>query len=155
VGLEVERKFVLASRPPGLAEHPSQRLEQGYVALDPAGVEVRIRRKGAKTLLTIKAGSGLVRAEEELELEPERFERLWPLTAERRVVKTRYRVPLAGGLTAEVDDYEGALAGLLTAEIEFPDEAAARAFTPPDWLGEDVTGDDRYANRSLAVHGRP
>jgi adenylate cyclase len=155
VGLEVERKFVLASRPPGLAEHPSQRLEQGYVALDPAGVEVRIRRKGAKTLLTIKAGSGLVRAEEELELEPERFERLWPLTAGRRVVKTRYRVPLAGGLTAEVDDYEGALAGLLTAEIEFPDEAAARAFTPPDWLGEDVTGDDRYANRSLAVHGRP
>ena len=69
------------------------------------------------------------------------------------MIKTRYLVPLDGGLTAEVDDYEGALDGLLTAEVEFPDEAAAHAFDAPAWLGEDVTGDKRYANRALAVDG--
>ena len=52
------------------------------------------------------------------------------------MVKTRYLVPLDGGLTAEVDDYEGALAGLLTAEVEFADEATAHAFDAPAWLGE-------------------
>ena len=44
---------------------------------------------------------------------------------------------------------------LLTAEIEFPDEAAARAFAAPEWLGRDVTDDARYANRALAVNGIP
>ena len=43
------------------------------------------------------------------------------------------------------------LAGLLTAEIEFPSEAAARDFSPPPWLGEEVTGDTTYANQNLAT----
>ena len=47
------------------------------------------------------------------------------------MVKTRYLVPLGGGLTAEVDVYEGELDGLLTAEVEFADEAAAHAFDRP------------------------
>jgi CYTH domain-containing protein len=153
--MEVERKFLLAERPDGLEAHPSQRLEQGYLAIDPAGAEVRVRRKDDKTLMTVKSGIGLVRAEVEFAVEPELFERLWPLTGDRRVVKTRYLVPLDGGLTAEVDDYEGALEGLLTAEVEFEDEAAAHAFTAPGWMGEDVTGDKRYANRTLAVDGLP
>jgi CYTH domain-containing protein len=153
--MEVERKFLLAERPEGLDGHPAQRLEQGYLAIDPAGAEVRVRRKDDKTLMTVKSGIGLVRAEEEFAVEAERFARLWPLTEGRQVVKTRYLVPLAGGLTAEVDDYEGALAGLLTAEVEFADEAAALAFDPPAWLGREVTDDSRYANRALAVHGIP
>jgi adenylate cyclase len=153
--MEVERKFLLAERPDGLDDHPAQRLEQGYLAIDPAGSEVRVRRKDGKTLMTVKAGIGLVRAEEEFAVDPERFERLWPLTEGRQVVKTRYLVPLDGGLTAEVDEYEGALAGLLTAEVEFADTASAYAFRAPAWMGEDVTGDARYANRTLAVEGIP
>ena len=153
--MEVERKFLLAERPAGLEAHPAHRLEQGYLALDPAGAEVRVRRTGATTLMTIKTGIGLVRAEEEFAIDAERFERLWPLTAGRVVVKTRYLVPLAGGLTAEVDAYEGDLAGLLTAEVEFDSEDAAHAFVAPAWMGEDVTGDKRYANQRLAVDGKP
>ncbi len=153
--MEIERKFVLSQRPAGLDEHPSKRLEQGYLAIDPAGSEVRVRRKDAETLMTVKVGIGLVRAEEEFAIDADRFARLWPLTEGRQVVKTRYLVPLGDGLTAEVDDYEGALAGLLTAEIEFPDEPTALAFAPPAWLGRDVTGDARYANRTLAVDGIP
>jgi len=150
--VEVERKFVLASLP---ELPPGTRIEQGYVALDPAGAEVRVRRKGDAHTLTVKSGAGLVRGEEELALGAEDFARLWPLTEGRRVIKTRHDVDLGDGLKAEVDVYEGALDGLLTAEVEFPDEAAARAFDAPGWLGRDVTGDKRYANQSLAVDGRP
>jgi adenylate cyclase len=153
--MEVERKYLLAARPAGLDDHESGRLEQGYLALDPAGAEVRLRRKGAKHTLTVKTGAGLARGEEEVALDAADFDRLWPLTKGRRVVKTRYLIPLDGGLTAEVDVYDGALDGLLTAEVEFPDEAAAHAFAAPAWMGEDVTGDRRYANQSLAVNGRP
>lgn len=151
----MERKFLLAARPDGLQARKSSRIEQGYLALDPAGAEVRVRRKGDAHTLTVKSGAGLVRGEEEVALSADDYERLWPLTAGRRVVKTRYLVPLAGALTAEVDVYEDALQGLLTAEVEFADEAAAHAFAAPAWLGEDVTGDKRYANQSLAVNGAP
>ncbi len=58
-------------------------------------------------------------------------------------------------LTVEVDVYAGDLEGLLTAEVEFPDEATAREFSAPEWLGRDVTDDERYANRALAVNGIP
>ena len=122
-GLEVERKFLLAGAAGGPRRAPVQRLEQGYLAIDPAGAEVRMRRKDDETLMTVKIGIGLVRGEEEFAIDRERFERLWPLTEGRQVVKTRFLVPLEGGLTAEVDVYDGALAGLLTGEVEFPDEA--------------------------------
>lgn len=152
---EVERKFVLDAPPPGLEQYPSKALAQGYLAIDPAGSEVRVRRKDDETLMTVKIGIGLVRGEEEFVIERDRFERLWAMTAGRRVVKRRYFVPLDGGLTAEIDLYEGDLAGLVTAEIEFPDEATALAYVPPPWLGTDVTGDVRYANRTLATDGIP
>jgi CYTH domain-containing protein len=150
--MEVERKFLLSELPSGLGE--GARIEQGYLAIDPAGAEVRVRRKGAATLMTVKTGVGMVRGEEEFPLDGELFARLWEMTEGRRVVKTRYLVPV-GELNAEVDVFEGALEGLLTAEVEFPDEASARAFEPPAWLGRDVTDDARYANRALAVNGRP
>ncbi len=152
---EVERKFVLPAPPEALDQHPSKRLEQGYLAIDPAGSEVRIRRKDDETLMTVKLGIGLIRGEEEFAIDPERFERLWPMTEGRQVVKTRYFVPLEDGLTAEVDVYDGDLDGLVTGEIEFPDAETALAFAAPDWLGRDVTEDPRYANRTLAVEGIP
>jgi adenylate cyclase len=153
--MEIERKWVLDAPPDGLDEHEAQRFEQGYLAIDPAGAEVRIRRKdGTTTVMTVKTGMGLVRGEEEWEIEPSHFEALWPLTGDRRVVKTRYFIPL-GELTVELDVYEGDLDGLVTAEVEFPSEAAALAFEAPPWLGRDVTEDKRYGNRVLAVEGIP
>ena len=64
-------------------------------------------------------------------------------------------MPLGEGLRAEVDVYAGELNGLRTAEVEFDSRAAADRFRPPPWFGEELTGDGRYANRSLATGGLP
>ena len=151
--VEIERKFLLAQRP---ADLPSgEPIEQGYLAIAPDGVEVRIRRRDGRSTLTVKSGPAHVRVEEELEIDDCRFEALWTLTEGRRIAKTRHLVPLDGGLNAEVDVFEDAHAGLVTAEIEFASEQASAAFAPPDWLGTEVTGDARYANQSLALQGAP
>ena len=36
-----------------------------------------------------------------------------------------------------------------------PARLESHGFAPPDWLGEEITGDERYAGQSLAVNGRP
>jgi adenylate cyclase len=153
--IEVERKFLVSARPPGLESHPRERIEQGYLALGEDGVEVRVRRREGECTLTVKSAPGLVRVEEEIAIDARRFASLWQLTSGRRVVKIRYLIPLGGGLTAEVDDYAGSLAGLMTAEVEFPSVEGSAAFAPPSWLGSEITGDERYANRTLALSGAP
>ena len=157
--MEIERKFLLSGVPPTMRFARREPIRQGYVALD-GDTEVRIRISPKGGVLTIKAGRGGVRVEEELALEARQAEALWELTEGRRVQKTRRRARLPGRpdgpeLVVEVDEYAGALDGLVVAEVEFPDEEAARAFEPPAWFGPELTDDWRYANRSLAGDGMP
>src|SRR3954468_11500114 len=154
-GTEIERKFLVAELPPDLAEHPGERIEQGYLAIASDGVEVRVRRRAGQATLTVKSGPGQVRVEGELPIDERRFEALWRLTEGRRVGKTRHEIPLAGGAVAEFDVYDGDLDGLLTVEIEFASLEASERFSPPPWVGRELTGDKRYANQSLALAGRP
>jgi adenylate cyclase len=151
--VEIERKF-LVTEPPSLGGREAHRLEQGYLTLIDAGAEVRLRRSDVEQVLTVKGGTGRTRIEEEVELDHGRFESLWPLTEGRRLTKVRFRIP-HGELTIELDVYEGELEGLKLAEVEFPSERAADAFHPPEWLGEEVTGDQRYLNERLATEGLP
>jgi CYTH domain-containing protein len=39
--------------------------------------------------------------------------------------------------------------------VEFASEAASERFAPPGWMGRELTGDGRWANRALATAGRP
>jgi CYTH domain-containing protein len=90
-----------------------------------------------------------VREEREIHLNAEQFRTLWPATEGKRLVKTRHEIPL-GGRTVEIDVYHDRHEGLVVAEVEFDDEEEAKNFQPPDWLGEEVTGDPRYSNQLLA-----
>ncbi len=146
-GSEIERKFLVERAPDDLDAHDRWTIAQGYLAT--GHVEVRVRRAGDDTFLTIKSGDGLVRAEEEMPIERERFERLWPLTAGRRIEKVRHRIE-HGDRTIELDVFTGANEGLVLAEVEFPSPDAARAWEAPGWLGRDVTGDPAYRNANLA-----
>ena len=154
--VEIERKFLVAAPPADLGRHPSGPIEQGYLAIHPDGTEVRIRRREDGAVLTVKSGGALARVEEEVALDDGTFERLWPLTAGRRVEKIRHLIPAnAPGLVIELDVYGGDLDGLVVAEVEFASEADAAAFAPPAWLGRDITGDARFKNQRLAVDGPP
>ena len=152
--MEIERKFVVREPPAELSGIPSERIQQGYLAVDRDGIEVRVRRRDGRSTLTVKQGAGLVRREEEVDIGRQRFERLWPITEGRRIEKARHVMPVEGA-RIELDVYGGDLAGLVVAEVEFDSVEASEAFVPPPWLGDEVTGDDRYANQTLAVEGWP
>lgn len=153
-GVEIERKFLVEQLPDGLDGHRSREIEQGYLAITDA-VEVRLRRYGDQSFLTVKSSGNESRIEEEIEIDEGRFAALWPLTDGRRIQKRRYRIPFGDGLTIELDVYHDRLEGLLTAEVEFNSLADATAFVPPGWLGPEVTDDRRYKNKRLATEGLP
>jgi adenylate cyclase len=152
--MEIERKFLVDVLPEGLDADQGVPIAQGYLAAGDDGSEVRLRRAGERLLLTAKRGTGMVRAEQEVELSVDQFEALWAATEGRRLLKTRHGIP-AGERLIELDVYGGTLSGLLIAEVEFTSVEAARAFVPPPWFGREVTDDDRYKNRRLAVGGLP
>jgi CYTH domain-containing protein len=144
---EIERKFLVDRLPEEVRERPAMLIRQGYLSVEPAEVRIRSRNDTSHEL-TVKSVGGLSRAEVNLALTPEQFEELWPLV-QRSIEKDRTRYQVDGG-TAEVDVYRGQLAGLVVAELEFPSEAAAAAFVPPDWFGTEVTTDPHYRNAALA-----
>jgi adenylate cyclase len=150
--IERERRYLVARLPGDLPT--ASRIEQGYVTTEPVTVRVR-RIDGHRHVLTIKAGSGRNRTEIERDLDREEFEVLWDAAGELRLDKRRHRIPLAHGLTAELDLYDGDLEGRTLVEVEFPDDESADAFSPPDWFGREVTDDGRYTNAALVRRGWP
>jgi adenylate cyclase len=158
MGTEIERRFLVGDVDEIRRRTPekTKRIDQGYLAIEEeGGAQVRVRRIGDRTVLTVKRGSGESRLEEEIEIPAESFDALWPLTEGRRVFKDRYYVPARDGLTYEVDVYREPLAGLAVAEVEFSSQEQSHAFEPAEWLGPELTGDERYSNAGLAVHGLP
>ena len=146
---EIERKFLVRKLPKDLATYPSTEISQGYLVSMDDGLQVRLRKKSGQHSLTYKRGLGNVREEREVALTAEQFSTLWPATEGKRLIKTRYEIPLADRVV-EIDLYGGKHEGLIVAEVEFEDEESAINFQPPDWLGDDVTGDPRYSNQLLA-----
>ena len=146
---EIERKFLVRTLPANLTSFPSNEISQGYLVSLDDGLQVRLRKSGERYSLTFKRGTGNVREEREVELTATQFDALWPATEGKRLVKTRYEIPF-GDRVVEIDVYHDRHEGLVVAEVEFDEEAAAKNFEPPDWLGDDVTGDPRYSNQLLA-----
>jgi CYTH domain-containing protein len=151
---EIERKFFVEKLPEFIQEQPSSSILQGYISGPDDSAEVRLRRKDAYCLLTVKRGNDLLRSEQEVELTEEQFEQLWPLTEGRRVEKTRYTISW-NGVEIEVDVYHRQLQGLVIAEVEFDSIEQSGEWNPPEWIGCEVTYDKRYKNRYLAFYGEP
>ena len=145
---EIERKFRV--RGDGWREEVTRRsrIRQGYLHLDDHE-EVRVRiRDGSATLTVKRGGPGLEREEVEVDLERDAAERLLDEARVGVLIdKTRHEIPI-GDLLAEVDEFAGEHDGLVLAEIEVPDAATPIPERP--WLGEEVTGDERFYNARLA-----
>jgi CYTH domain-containing protein len=145
--MEIERKFLLKKIPENLDRYESKKIAQGYLCTSPV---VRIRRSNDDYYLTYKGEGLMVREEYNLPLTREAYEHLLPKIDGLLIAKTRYLIPLSGGLTAELDLFEEELAPLALVEVEFPTETDANAFVPPDWFGEDVTNSGKYHNSYLS-----
>lgn len=152
--LEIERKFLVPRAPDWLADCRVEEIDQGYLAIESEDVEVRLRRLGDQSYLTIKHGRGQRRTEAEVGLGGEQFAALWPLTEGRRLRKLRHYISIDAG-EAEIDVYQGPPEGLITAEVEFSSEQLSESFDPPEWMGPELTGEPGYANRKLATCGMP
>jgi adenylate cyclase len=146
---EIERKYLLKRLPEKLKQSRRYVIAQGYLATEPAGRQVRLRKKGKTASLTFKVGRGRSREEREIKLSPKQFAALWPATAGRRLYKLRYEIPWRN-LMIEIDIYRRRHSGLVVAEVEFPDHLTCGKFKPPSWFGREVTGEKRYSNVRLA-----
>lgn len=148
MALEIERKFLVRSDAWREQVESRELLRQGYLTSGSA-CSIRARVAGEHAWLNIKAKrSGMTRLEFEYAIpRADGDEILRELCQGPLLEKYRHRIP-AGSLTWEVDEFLGANAGLVVAEIELPNESAD--FQRPDWLGEEVTDDERYYNFNLA-----
>ena len=145
--MEIERKFLVAGDYKSFARK-SLRITQGYISSIPERT-VRVRIMGDKGFITIKgvaSDGGVSRFEWEKEIPVSEAQDLLQICEPGVIDKTRYLVEV-GNHTYEVDEFYGDNDGLVVAEIELA--AEDEAFVKPEWLGEEVTGDNRYYNSML------
>ena len=145
--LENERKFLVHSDAWHTHADAGTQYRQGYLCAD-ANVSVRVRLASEKAFLTIKGPGGISRTEFEYPVPPaDAAAILDDLCPAGSVEKTRHLLP-ASPHTWEIDVFSGRHSGLVLAEIELSSED--EAFDRPAWLGQEVTGDPRYLNSTLA-----
>ena len=150
---EIERKFLIVNPPQDYDKYPSKDIIQGYIIITD-DKEVRLRQIGKNYFMTVKTGEGLIRKETEAEITHEQFEKLWPLTESWRIEKKRYEINYEGYLI-ELDFYSDSLADLVVAEVEFKSEEESSSFIPPAWFGREITEDEGFKNKNLALSGIP
>ncbi len=154
VAIEIERKFRVVGE--GWRPHvvKSVRMAQGYIndmaALREArqNASVRVRIAGDQAFLNLKSRElGRSRQEFDYPIPVEDAEALLRLCVGGLIDKVRHYIP-QDGLTWEVDQFGGDNEGLVVAELELP--AVDTAFARPDWLGREVTEEQRFYNLALA-----
>jgi adenylate cyclase len=147
--IEIERKFLVLTHDFKNEAVTQKRIAQGYLNSNPERT-VRVRTKGNQGFLTIKGKSnesGTSRMEWEKEISVADAEQLLALCEKGSIDKIRYEVKV-GNHIFEIDEFFGDNAGLVIAEVELSDEN--ESFEKPNWLGKEVTGDERYYNAYLS-----
>ncbi len=147
MGLEIERKFLVD---PSLWKRvrpaKGHKMIQGYIF---KSVErtVRVRLRDHCGYLTIKGETkGATRAEFEYEIPATEAQEMLDTFCDRLIDKVRFEIEV-DGKTWEVDEFFSPQKGLLLAEIELNHES--EAFTRPEWVKEEVTGQPEYYNSNM------
>ena len=147
--IEIERKFLLVSDAYKKVAFKKTRITQGFLSTDPQRT-VRVRIKGNQGFLTIKGESnstGTSRFEWEKEIDLKEAKELLSICFKGVIDKIRYEVK-SNLHTYEIDEFFGENKGLVVAEIELNSEH--ESFEKPEWLGDEVTGQNKYYNSQLS-----
>ncbi|MDP6877752.1 MAG: CYTH domain-containing protein [Candidatus Marinimicrobia bacterium] len=148
MGKEIERKFLVdqSSLP---SDINGTEYSQSYISINESGV-VRVRIKEETAVLTIKSGGlEISRDEFEYEIPLEDAKALQNIFNNEIIYKTRYNI-IYKGKKWEVDQFHKQNKGLWIAEIEL--ESEGESFDVPEWVLEEVTGDEKYYNSNLSKH---
>jgi adenylate cyclase len=150
MGVEIERKYlVLQEKWDNLVKPEGLFFRQGYLLTDPKKT-IRVRLAPNTGYLTLKGLSvGASRPEFEYEIPIEEAKELLDNFAVAEIEKIRYKIIFEDKVW-EIDEFLGNNSGLMIAEIELTSEA--EQFILPDFIGEEVTGDEKYYNSSLSVN---
>ena len=161
--IEIERKFILRdaaviselkARDIGTEQ---KEVTQIYVKITPFE-EIRFREASGVFTITQKSGIGLAREENESETDAKSFKKALKNAVADPIKKTRFLFKLED-TACNVDIFHGALEGLVTFEAEFANKREAAEFIPPEFIAahiaSEVTEDERYKNKNLALFGLP
>jgi len=148
VAIEIERKFLLRSEAWRALARSRVLMRQGYLSSNNHS-SIRVRIAGDDAWLNLKAKrSTRTRLEFEYPIpRDDADEILRDLCSGPLVEKYRHEI-VAGPHVWEIDEFLGDNAGLIVAEIELGSED--EPFDRPQWLGAEVTEDERYYNFNLA-----
>ncbi|GGH08481.1 CYTH domain-containing protein [Pedobacter zeae] len=149
MGKEIERKFLIDHQKwDNLGKPEGKLLRQGYLLTD-KDKTIRVRATESKGFLTIKGQTiGATRSEHEYEIPVAEAIELLDNFSVSELSKTRYEITFNGKLW-EVDVFLGDNKGLIVAEIEL--ESEDETFDLPDWVGVEVTGEEKYYNANLTT----
>lgn len=146
---EIERKFLVVNNSyrqmaKGIL------IQQGFLSTD-KNRTVRVRIVGGEAWLTVKGKStGAVRKEFEFQIPADEAKEMIQTICIKPVIsKIRYRIR-KGEVLWEIDEFLEENAGLIIAEVEIPFENYELEF--PDWIGEEVTQNEKYYNARLVEH---
>jgi adenylate cyclase len=147
MGMEIEKKFLLANDNWRKEVQKSIQFRQGYLVGSKKS-SVRVRIEGEQSNINIKGATlGVSRQEFEYPIPmADARELLSTLCDEPLIEKTRHYIN-DGRHIWEIDEFSGDNEGLIVAEVELEDEQDAHL--DKDWLGQEVSHDERYYNSML------
>jgi CYTH domain-containing protein len=151
MSIEIERKFLVIKENFKELSFQKHYIKQGFLNSNKHRV-VRVRIADDTAFLTVKGitnATGTSRFEWEKEISVEEAEQLMLLCEPGIIEKHRYYHQV-GNHTFEIDEFLGDNAGLVVAEIEISEEN--ERFEKPDYLGKEVTGEQKYYNSNLSQH---
>ncbi len=147
--LEIERKFLVNSNGFESESFKKEKIIQGFLSSVPKRT-VRVRIKGDKGFITVKGignKTGTSRFEWEKEISLKEALNLLKICEPGIIDKTRYNINVGKHLF-EVDVFHKINDGLIIAEVEL--NAENEFFEKPSWLGDEVTGNNKYYNSNLS-----
>ena len=147
---EIERKFRLSNDSWREQIHSSTLLRQGYLA-NTTRASVRVRLAANEGWLSVKAMTpGRARSEYEASISIIDANEMLDRLCEGPLIEKWRHIVVHDGSEWEIDEFLGENAGLVIAEFEM--ESEDEEFSPPPWLGAEVTHDERYYNFRLSQH---
>lgn len=146
MGIEIERKFLLANDAWRAEVQRSELIRDGLVAAS-HDRKTRVRIKGARATLGVKTKRIEGRRHEfEYEIPLHDAERLMECCGSNVLEKVRHYIAIHEVLW-EIDEYLGVLQGVILAEVELT--VIDQRIGTPSWLGREVTADSAYSKMNM------